>query len=117
MIKGGALLQDEGPWFFTLFSREEPPFLIRYPEDPGNNTDWDPILAIEDYHWPAGARLLVEAGAKIRGKIPPKFVGLLSLSLEDRCRIAVRRYMKLPLSRSVARSPLPKKVKARLLYS
>ena len=23
----GALLQDEGPWFFTLFSREEPPFL------------------------------------------------------------------------------------------
>ena len=27
MIKVGALLQDEGPWFFTLFSREEPPFL------------------------------------------------------------------------------------------
>ena len=26
-IKVGALLQDEGPWFFTLFSREEPPFL------------------------------------------------------------------------------------------
>ena len=26
MIKVGALLQDEGPWFFTLFSREEPPF-------------------------------------------------------------------------------------------
>ena len=25
-IKVGALLQDEGPWFFTLFSREEPLF-------------------------------------------------------------------------------------------
>ena len=118
--------QDRNPFFehpriiqSILFSRSAVilrDVLIRYPEDPGNNTDWDPILAIEDYHWPAGARLLVEAGAKIRGKIPPKFVGLLSLSLEDRCRIAVRRYMKLPLSRSVARLPLPKKVKARLLY-
>ena len=27
MIKVGALLQVEGPWFFTLFSREEPPCL------------------------------------------------------------------------------------------
>ena len=26
-IKVGALLQDEGPWFFTLFSREEHPLL------------------------------------------------------------------------------------------
>ena len=111
----------ESPWIIKsiLFARSAAilrDVFIRYPEDPGNNTDWDPILAIEDYHWPAGARLLVEAGAKIRGKIPPKFVSLLSLSLEDRCRIAVRRHMKLPLSRSVARSPLPKKVKARLLY-
>ena len=28
MIKVGTLLQDEGPWFFTLFSREEPPYLF-----------------------------------------------------------------------------------------
>ena len=27
-IKVGTLLQDEGPWFFTLFSREEPPCLF-----------------------------------------------------------------------------------------
>ena len=26
-IKVGALLQDEGPWFLTFFSREEPPYL------------------------------------------------------------------------------------------
>ena len=29
-IKVGAQLQDEGPWFFTLFSREEPPYLHGY---------------------------------------------------------------------------------------
>ena len=29
-IKVGALLQDEGPWFFTLFSREEPPFPLHF---------------------------------------------------------------------------------------
>ena len=90
--------------------------LIRYPEAPANNPDCDPLLAIQDYHWPVGARLLVEAGAKIQGKVPPYFAGLLSLSLEDKCRIVVRRHMKLPLSQNVGRLPLPGKVKQRLLY-
>ena len=30
-IKVGALLHDEGPWFFTFFSREEPPFTVSPP--------------------------------------------------------------------------------------
>ena len=90
--------------------------LIRYPEAPANNPDCDPLLAIQDYPWPVGARLLVEAGAKIQGKVPPNFVGLLSLSLKDKCRIVVRSHMKLPLSQNVGRLPLPRKVKQRLLY-
>ena len=92
--------------------------LIRYPEAPSNNAayGWDPLVAIQDYHWPMGARLLVESGAKIQGKVPPKFAGLLSLSLEDKCQIAVRRHVKLPLAQNVDRLPLPGKVKRRLLY-
>ena len=90
--------------------------LIRYPEAPGHIPDCDPLLAIQDYHWPVGARLLVEAGAKIQGKVPSNFAELLSLSLEDRCRIVVRRHMKFPLSQSVGRLPLPGKAIRRLLY-
>ena len=90
--------------------------LIRYPEAPTDCTDCDPLVAIQDYHWPMGARLLVEAGAEIEGKVPSKFARLLSLSLEDRCRIAVRRHMKLPLAQNVDQLPLPGKVKRRLLY-
>ena len=39
-------------------------------------------LAIEVCNWPTGACLLEEAGAKIEDTVPPKFVGLLSLSLD-----------------------------------
>ena len=90
--------------------------LIQCPEVICNNPDWDPLLAIQAFHWPVGARLLVEAGVKIKGKVPLKFVGLLSLSLKDRCRIAVRRHLKLPLSQNVDRLPLPGVVKRGLLY-
>ena len=85
--------------------------LIQYPDVACNNPDCDPLRAIEDYHWPVGARLLVEAGAKIKGKVPSNFVGLFSLSLQDRCRIAVFRHMKLSLSQNVYRLPLPGVVK------
>ena len=90
--------------------------LTRYPEAPTSIADCDPLCAIQEYHWPVGARLLVEAGAKIKGTVPSNFVGLLSLSLEDRCRIVVRRHMKLPLCQNVDKLPLPRKVKRRLLY-
>ena len=90
--------------------------LTRYPEVLTNIGDCGPLRAIQDYHWPVGARLLVEAGAKIKGIVPSKFVCLLSLSLEDKCRIVVRRHMKLPLCRNVDQLPLPGKVKRRLLY-
>ena len=90
--------------------------LTRIPEASASMVDCDPLLAIQDNHWPVGARLLVEAGAKIDGIVPSKFLELLSLSLEDRCRIVARRHMKLPLSQNVDRLPLPGKVKRRLLY-
>ena len=90
--------------------------LTRYPEVLTNIGNCGPLRAIQDYHWPVGARLLVEAGAKIKGIVPSKFVCLLSLSLEDKCRIVVRRHMKLPLCRNVDQLPLPGKVKRRLLY-
>ena len=92
--------------------------LIRYPEavHTCNNPDCNPLLAIQDYQWPAGARLLAEAGGKILGKVPSKFVTLLWLSLEDRCRIVARRHIKLPLSKNVGLLPLPERVKRRLLY-
>ena len=90
--------------------------LTRCPKALTNIADCDPLCVIQDYHWPVGARLLVEAGAKIEGNVPSKFVGLLSLSLEDKCRIVIRRNMKLPLSWNVERLPLPGKVKRRLLF-
>ena len=114
-------LFDEYPWNMKAILRSRSAailrdVLIRYPEAPTDNADCDPLVAIQDYHWPVGARLLVESGAKIQGKIPPKFARLLSLSFEDKCRIAVRRHMKLPLAQNVDRLPLPGKVKRRLLY-
>ena len=114
-------LFDEYPWNMQAILRSRSAailrdVLIRYPEAPTVCADCDPLVAIQDFHWPMGARLLVEAGAKTQGKVPPKFVGLLSLSLEDMCRIAVRRHMKLPLAQNVERLPLPGKVKRRLLY-
>ena len=114
-------LFDEYPWnmqaiFLSRSAAILRDVLIRYPEAPTDCADCDPLLAIQDYHWPMGARLLVEAGAEIEGKVPLKFARLLSLSLEDRCRIAVRRHMKLPLAQNVDQLPLPGKVKRRLLY-
>ena len=90
--------------------------LTQHPEALVNMRFCDPLIAIEVYKWPSGARLLVEAGAKIKGTVPSNFVGLLSLSLEDRCRIVIRRNMKLPLSQNVDRLPLPGKFKRRVLY-
>ena len=114
-------LFDEYPWNMEAILRSRSAailrdLLIRYPEAPTDCADCDPLFAIQDYLWPMGARLLVEAGAEIKGKVPPKFARLLSLSLEDRCRIAVRRHMKLPLAQNVDQLPLPGKVKRRLLY-
>ena len=90
--------------------------LIRYPEAAIRNAECDPAVVINSYHWPAGARLLVEAGAKCKGGVPAEHVGILTLSLEDRCRIAVRRSLKSPLSENVKKLPLPAKVKRRLVY-
>ena len=90
--------------------------LIRYPEAAIRNAECDPAVVINSYHWPAGARLLVEAGAKCKGSVPAEHSGILTLSLEDRCRIAVRRSLKSPLSENVKKLPLPAKAKRRLLY-
>ena len=90
--------------------------LIRYQEAAIRNAECDPAVVINSYHWPAGARLLVEAGAKCKGGVPAEHVGILTLCLEDRCRIAVRRSLKSPLSENVKKLPLPANVKRRLLY-
>ena len=90
--------------------------LIRYPEAAIHNADCDPAVVIKSYHWPAGARLLVEAGAKCKGGVPAEHAGILTLSLENRCRIAVRCSLKSPLSENVMKLPLPAKVKRHLLY-
>ena len=112
---------DEYPWKMQtiLHSRSAAilrDVLIRYPEAPAKIADCDPLLAIQDYHWPAGAHLLLEAGAKIQGTIPPNFVEFLSLSLEERSRSVARKHVKVPLSRNVDRLPLPTKVKRQFLY-
>ena len=90
--------------------------LIRYPEAAIHNADCDPAVVIKSYHWPAGARLLVEAGAKCKGGVPAEHSGIVTLSLEHRCRIAVRCSLKSPLSENVMKLPLPAKVKRHLLY-
>ena len=90
--------------------------LIRYPEAAIRNAECDLAVVINSYHWPAGARLLVEAGAKCKGGVPAEHSGIFTLSLEDRCRIAVRRSLKSPLSENVKKLPLPAKAKRRLLY-
>ena len=93
-------LLHEYPWNMrtVLHSRSAAilrDILTRHPEALPNMRHCDPLLIMEVCNWPTEACLLVEAGAKIEGTVPPKFVGLLSLSLEDRCRIVVRRHMKL----------------------
>ena len=119
--KNGSLFNSYYPWNMRAVLRSRSAAILRdvltrCPKALTNIGDCNPLRAIQDFHWPVGARLLVEAGAKIEGDVPSKFVGLLSLSLEDKCRIVVRRNMKLPLSQSVERLPLPGKVKRRLLY-
>ena len=114
-------LLDEYPLNMRTFLHSRSAAILRdiltqHPEALTNMRHCKPLLVKEVCNWPTGARILVEAGAKIEGNVPSKFVGLLSLSLEDRCRIVVRRNMKLPLSQNVDQLPLPEKVKRRLLY-
>ena len=106
--------------------------LVRYPEGafdstcytamvivnhwPAPHINCDPVTVIRRYHWLAGARILVEAGVKCYSGMPAEHAGILTLSLEDRCRIAVRCSLKSPLSESALKLPLPAKVKRRLLY-
>ena len=90
--------------------------LVRYPEVFIHDAKSDPVVVINEYHWPTGARLLVEAGAKCKGGVPAEHAGFLTLSLEERCRIAVRRSLKSPLSANVEKLPLPANAKRRFLY-
>ena len=118
--RSGDILRDR-PWLMSAVLQSRCAsllrcFLVRYPEAAIRNAECDPAVVIESYHWPAGARLLVEAGAKCKGGVPAEHAGILTLSLEDRCRIAVRRSLKNPLSENVKKLPLPAKAKRRLLY-
>ena len=90
--------------------------LIRYPEAATRNPGCDPVLVIENWHWPAGARLLVEAGVKWKGRPPAEHAGVFTLSLEDRCRIVARRSFKSPPLEVVEKLPLPQIAKRRFLY-
>ena len=90
--------------------------LVRYPEAAIRNAQCDPAVVIRNYHWPAGARLLVEAGVKCKGTVPAELAGILTLSLEDKCRIVARHCIKNPLSENVKKLPLPENVKRRFLY-
>ena len=90
--------------------------LVRYPEVFIRDVKSDPMVVINKYHWPTGARLLVEADAKCKGGVPAEHARILTLSLEERCRVAVRRSLKSPLSENVEKLPLPTNAKRRLLY-
>ena len=118
--RSGDILTDR-PWLMSAVLQSRCAsllrcFLVRYPEAAIRNAECDPVVVIESYHWSAGARLLVEAGAKCKGGVPAEHAGILTLSLEDRCRIAVRRSLKRPLSENIKKLPLPTKAKRRLLY-
>ena len=89
--------------------------LERYPEAL-DSPICDPLRVMRYYNWPAGARLLLEAGAEVESIVPPVYINLMSLSLEDRCRIAARRCIKPPLSQNLERLPLPEKLRRRFLY-
>ena len=91
-------------------------FFVRYPKVFIRDAQSDPVALINEYYWPTGARLLVEAGAKCKGGVPAQHVGVLTPSLEQSCRIAVRRSLKSPLLENVEKLPLPAKVKRRFLY-
>ena len=90
--------------------------LVRYREAAIDNAECDPVVVIKKYHWPTGARLLVEAGAKCKDSVPPEHAGILTISLEDRCRIFVRQCVRSPLLENVEKLPLPPVVKRHLLY-
>ena len=90
--------------------------LVRYPEVFIKDAQSDPVALISEYYWPAGARLLVEASAKCKGGVPAEHARILTPSLEQSCRIAVRRSLKSPLLENVEKLPLPAKVKRCFLY-
>ena len=50
--------------------------LIRYPEAAIHNAECDPAVVIKKYHWPTGARLLVEAGVKCKDGVPREHAGI-----------------------------------------
>ena len=118
--QSGKIFTDH-PWLMDAIFRSRCAsilrcVLLRYPEVFINDATCDPVVVINDYYWPTGARLLVEAGAKCKGRVPAEHAGILTPSLEVRCRIVVRRSLKSPLSENVEKLPLPAKVKRRLLY-
>ena len=118
--RSGKIFTDH-PWLMSKVFRSRcasilRSVLVRYPEVFINDAESDPVVVINRYHWPTGARLLVEAGAKCKGSVPAEHAGFLTLSLEERCRIVVRRSLKSPLSENVEKLPLPAKAKRRFLY-
>ena len=118
--RSGDIFTDH-PWLMSAVFRSRCAsilrcILVRYPEAAILNAQCDPAVVIKSYHSLAGARLLVEAGAKCKGSVPTEHAGILTLCLEDRCRIAVRRSLKNPLSENVKKLPLPAKAKRRRVY-
>ena len=71
-IKVGALLQDEGPWFFTLFSREKPPYHFRG----GEISDLSPPLTFVlarryGYKFKSGSAAFFQNFSPAEGLPPP----------------------------------------------
>ena len=118
--RSGIIFTDH-PWLMRAVLRSRCAsilrcVLVRYPEAAVCNAECDPAVVIESYDWPAGARLLVEAGVQCKGSVPAERAGILTLSLEDKCRIVARRCIKSPLSENVKKLPLPENAKRRFLY-
>ena len=116
----GTLFEDFG-WFpLEVFNSKSTAllrvFLLRYPKALIQDWRFNPAEVLREHQWPAGARLLVEAGATTKGEVPPEHAELFQLSLEDRCRIVARRNIKCPLVQNVHQLPLPVQVKRRFLY-
>ena len=116
----GNLFEDFS-WFLSAVLRSKSIailriVLLRYPEASIKDKRFDPVKLLREYDWTVGARLLVEAGATTKGKVPPEHAELFNLSLEDRCRIVARQNLKCPLVQNVPQLPLPRKVKRRFLY-
>ena len=118
--QSGKIFTDH-PWLMSALFRSRCAsilrcVLLRYPKVFIRDAKSNPVAVINEYYWPTGARLLVEAGAKCEGSVPAEHAGILTLSLEERCRIVVRRSLKSPFSENVEKLPLSAKAKRRFLY-